>query len=104
MLHAKGYDVLNHINSSPAPAETSPAYSSWAKIDAVVLQWIYGSISDDLLARVLTDESTAHEAWKRVNKLFSNNKGPRAAALQHELSNITLAAMPSLKAYCQRIS
>ncbi|XP_022007959.1 uncharacterized protein LOC110907260 [Helianthus annuus] len=74
------------------------------EIDAVVLQWIYGTLTDDLLVRVLTDESTAYEAWKRVKKLFLNNKGPRVAALQHELSNITLAAMPSLEAYCQRIS
>ncbi|KAI3718260.1 hypothetical protein L6452_19124 [Arctium lappa] len=103
MLHAKGYDVINHIDGSPTPSETTPEYSSCAKIDAVVLQWIYGTLTDDLPVRVLTDESTAYEAWKRVKKLFLNNKGPRAAAVQHELTNLTLAAMPSLEAYCQRI-
>ncbi|KAI3769620.1 hypothetical protein L6452_00729 [Arctium lappa] len=103
MLHAKGYDVINHIDGSPAPSETTPEYSSWAKIDAVVLQWIYGTLTDDLLVWVLTDDSTAYEAWKRVKKLFLNNKGPRAATLQHELTNLTLAAMPSIEAYCQHI-
>lgn len=102
-LHATGFDVLNHIDGSPAPSATSTEYSSWKKLDAIVLQWIYATLSDDLLVRVLVNKSTAYEAWKRVENLFLNNKGSRAAALQHELTNLTLAAMPSLDAYCQRI-
>ncbi|XP_024986570.1 uncharacterized protein LOC112521811 [Cynara cardunculus var. scolymus] len=103
MLHAKGYDVLQHIDGFSAPAKTSTDYPSWEKIVAVVLQWIYGTLSDDLLVRVLVDDSTAFEAWQRVKNLFVNNKGSRAQALQHELTNLTLAAMPSIEAYCQRI-
>ncbi|KAI3702663.1 hypothetical protein L6452_28411 [Arctium lappa] len=102
-LHATGFDVLNHIDGSPTPEATSTKYSSWKKLDAVVLQWIYATLSDDHLVRVLVSESTAYEAWKRVHNLFLNNKGSRVAALQHELTNLTLATMPSLEAYCQRI-
>ncbi|XP_076888522.1 uncharacterized protein LOC143538970 [Bidens hawaiensis] len=75
---------------------------SWKKIDAVVLQWIYGTLDKDLV-QVLEDESTAREAWQRVQNLFLNYKGPRAAFLQHELTNLTLASMPNLEAYCQRV-
>ncbi|KAM0005508.1 hypothetical protein Hdeb2414_s0210g00833271 [Helianthus debilis subsp. tardiflorus] len=103
MLHATRYDVVNHIDGSPAPKKTAPEYGSWKKIDAVVLQWIYGTLSNDLLVRVLEEQSTAYEAWMRVKTLFLNNKGPRAMALQHELTNLTLASMPSLEAYCQKI-
>ncbi|XP_076923753.1 uncharacterized protein LOC143585986 [Bidens hawaiensis] len=71
------------------------------KIDAVVLQWIYGTLSDDLLVRVLDSESTAFEAWNRVQGIFLNNKGARAAALEHEFTNLSLKAMSSLEAYCQ---
>ncbi|XP_076896275.1 uncharacterized protein LOC143549196 [Bidens hawaiensis] len=102
-LHATGYDVLSHIDGSPSPAQTSPEYPSWIKIDAVVLQWIYGTLSNDLLVHVLENESTAHEAWVRVKNLFLNNKASWAAALQLELNNLTLASMPSLEAYCQRV-
>ncbi|KAJ0435796.1 putative RNA-directed DNA polymerase [Helianthus annuus] len=103
MLHATGYDVVNHIDGSPAPDETSDDYPSWKKIDAIVLQWIYGTLTTDLLVRVLEEKSTAHEAWLRVKNLFLNNKGSRDAALQHELTNLTLSAMPNLDAYCQKI-
>ncbi|XP_076938315.1 uncharacterized protein LOC143606425 [Bidens hawaiensis] len=102
-LHAIWYDVLHHIDGSLAPDKTSAEYSPWKKISAIVLQWIYGTLKRNLLVRVLEEESTAHEAWERVKNLFLNNKGPRAAALQHELTNLTLSAMTDLEAYCQRV-
>ncbi|XP_022019192.1 uncharacterized protein LOC110919223 [Helianthus annuus] len=103
MLHATGYEVVCHIDGTPSPDEKSPEFTSWKKIDAIVLQWIYDTLSDDLLVRVLTDKSTAYEAWQRVKRLFVNNKGSCAQALQQELTNLKLASLPSLEAYCQRI-
>ncbi|XP_021971800.1 uncharacterized protein LOC110866965 [Helianthus annuus] len=103
LLHAKGYDVLCHVDGSPAPDKDTPEFLAWEKIDAVVLQWIYGTLSDELLARVLNDASTTHEARQRVKRLFVNNKGSRAQALQHEPTNLTLASMPNLESYCQKI-
>ncbi|XP_021995239.1 uncharacterized protein LOC110892381 [Helianthus annuus] len=102
-LHAEGYDVVDHIDGTQALAKDAADFASWKKIDAVVLQWIYRTLSDDLLVRVLEDKSTAYEAWERVKNLFLNNKGSRSAALQHELTNLTLSAMPDLDSYCQRI-
>ncbi|XP_021984936.1 uncharacterized protein LOC110880792 [Helianthus annuus] len=102
MLHATGYDVVDHIDGSPTLEKTALEYISWKKIDVVVLQWIYGTLSNDLLVRVLEEQSTAYQAWMRVKTLFLNNKGPRAMALQHELTDLTLASMPSLEAYCQK--
>ncbi|XP_074276907.1 uncharacterized protein LOC141600563 [Silene latifolia] len=104
-LHAKGYKVLDHINGAPPPATTDPTYESWSEIDAHVLQWIYGTLSDDLLARVLEDNSTALQAWTRVKNIFLNNKGSQSsAALEHEFDNLKLESMPSLDAYCQKLS
>ncbi|XP_074293345.1 uncharacterized protein LOC141620346 [Silene latifolia] len=103
-LHAEGYDVLAHIDGTPAPASTDETYSAWKKIDAHVLQWIYGTMSDDLLPRVLEDKSTAREAWLQVENIFNNNnKGARAAALESEFNGLRLEGMPSLDAYCQRL-
>ncbi|CAH1423585.1 unnamed protein product [Lactuca virosa] len=102
-LHARGYRVLAHIDGSDPPSKTDPTYENWSEIDAIVLQWIYGTISDDLLARVLEPDSTAYEAWFKIQNIFLNNKGSRAAALEHEFTNLTLRAMSSLEAYCQRL-
>ncbi|XP_021995808.1 uncharacterized protein LOC110892991 [Helianthus annuus] len=95
--------MWDHIDGTPTPDKEAVDYSSWKKIDAVVLQWIYGTLSSDLLVHVLEDKSTAFEAWKRFENLFLNNKGSRASALQHGLTNLTLSAMPDLDSYCQRI-
>ncbi|KAI3724612.1 hypothetical protein L2E82_36395 [Cichorium intybus] len=102
-LHAKGYKVMSHIDGTPSPAKTDAEYEAWAEIDAIVLQWIYGTLSDDLLVRVLVTESTAYEAWSRIKAIFLNNKGSRATALEHEFNNLTLKSMPSLEAYCQKL-
>ncbi|KAJ0834324.1 hypothetical protein HanRHA438_Chr16g0742361 [Helianthus annuus] len=103
MLLAKGYHVLYHIDGMTPPTKDSPELTAWENIDSIVLQWIYGTLLDDLLIRVLTDESTALEAWQWVKHLFVNNKGPRSQALQHELANLTLASMSNLETYCQKI-
>ncbi|XP_074300210.1 uncharacterized protein LOC141631439 [Silene latifolia] len=100
-LHVRGYKVLSHIDGTPAPAETDASYELWCEVDAHVLQWIYGTLSDDLLPRVLEDESTARAAWVRVENIFNNNKGARAAALESEFNALCLGNMPSLEAYCQ---
>lgn len=102
-LHARGYKVLSHIDDTTAPpAENDPAYEAWSEIDAIVLQWIYGTLSDELLVRVL-DETTALGAWNKVKEIFLNNKGSRAAALEQEFNNLNLRSMSSLEAYCQRL-
>ncbi|KAL9241111.1 hypothetical protein vseg_015259 [Gypsophila vaccaria] len=102
-LHARGYKVLHHIDGTEPPAKTDPDYNEWCEIDSHVLQWIYGTLSDDLLARVLTGTSTAYAAWSRVKNIFVNNKGARAASLEHEFTNLKLESLPSLEAYCQRL-
>ncbi|KAI3725566.1 hypothetical protein L1987_65356 [Smallanthus sonchifolius] len=102
-LHARGYKVLDHIDGTKPPAQDDPTHESWTEIDAIVLQWIYGTLSDELLVRVLVPDSTALDAWNRIKNLFLNNKGSRAAALEHSFTNLKLTAMPSLDAYCQKL-
>ncbi|XP_076952263.1 uncharacterized protein LOC143625938 [Bidens hawaiensis] len=84
------------------------SYHSWVKPLGSMPQVLMcyntsTTLWDELFDRVLVDQLTAYEAWKRVENLFLNNKGSQAAALQHELINLTLAAMPYHEAYCQRI-
>jgi hypothetical protein len=67
-IHAQAYDVLDHIipsivstSSSRPPKETDPAL--WKRLDAIVLQCIYGTISTDLLHTIIERNSTAQSAW-----------------------------------------
>ncbi|KAL9237177.1 hypothetical protein vseg_011759 [Gypsophila vaccaria] len=54
-LHAKGHKALSHIDGTPPPSSDADNYDEWCEVDAHVLQWIYGTLSDDLLPRVLVD-------------------------------------------------
>lgn len=99
-LHARGYKVTHHIDGTPPPATTDPAYPSWREIDSHILNWIYGSLSDDLCLRILESDTTAYGAWTALKNLFHNNKGSRAAALEHEFNNLKLNSLPSLEDYC----
>ncbi|XP_022007425.1 uncharacterized protein LOC110906628 [Helianthus annuus] len=75
----------------------------WKKIDAIVLQWIYSTLSYEYLLRVLESDSTALQAWNRLKAIFYNNKGPRCTALQTKFVNLKLSACASLEAYCQTL-
>nr|XP_043630173.1 uncharacterized protein LOC122601482 [Erigeron canadensis] len=102
-LHAVAYKVSDHLDETEPPPETSADYASWKEIDALVLQWIYSTISDNLLVRVLETDSTARDAWVKIEKIFLSNKKARAAALETKFVNLTLSACSSLDDYCQQL-
>ncbi|MFS7920646.1 putative RNA-directed DNA polymerase [Helianthus anomalus] len=102
-LHAVAYQVLDHIDGTKPPAENSAEYRQWKELDALVLQWIYSTVSDDLLARVIESDSTARHAWLKLQKIFLSNKKARARALETRFCNLTLSACSSLDDYCQRL-
>lgn len=102
-LHLRGYKVLHHIDGTPPPDKADATFTTWQEIDSHVLQWIYGSISDDLCLRILEPDTTAYEAWLKLKNLFHNNKGSRAATIEHEFNNLKLTSLPSLDDYCHRL-
>ncbi|XP_022014022.1 uncharacterized protein LOC110913505 [Helianthus annuus] len=69
-LNAHGYKVLDHIGGTLPLPEDDPNYGTWMEIDAIVLQWIYATVSDDYLVRILDTESTTLDAWGRLKKIF----------------------------------
>ncbi|KAJ9548745.1 hypothetical protein OSB04_021288 [Centaurea solstitialis] len=95
--------VLNHIDGSPQPASTDTEYAAWKELDALVSQWIYSTLSDDLLTRVLDMDATAHDTWLKLEKIFLSNKQAKAGALETQFVNLTLAACSSVDDYCQQL-
>ncbi|XP_019150939.1 PREDICTED: uncharacterized protein LOC109147738 [Ipomoea nil] len=91
-IHAKAYKVLDQIippskdaaklDSSPSLKDTDPEL--WSRVDAIVLQWIYGTISEDLLHTIIQRNSTAELALNMLEDIFSDNKNSRALYLEQE--------------------
>jgi hypothetical protein len=69
----------------------------------VVLQWIYGTISDDLLNTIIERDSTAESAWNRLFEIFYDNKNSRALYLEQEFSRVQMEQFPNASSYCQHL-
>ncbi|KAJ9541408.1 hypothetical protein OSB04_027914 [Centaurea solstitialis] len=117
-VHYRAYQVYDHLEPrvpTPAPtsassevdagntANTAEAEALWSRPDAIVLQWIYGTISTDLLNIILAPGQNAYQAWTAVSNHFNDNKSARQVQLQQQFSNIHLETFPSMSAYCQQV-
>ncbi|XP_071694358.1 uncharacterized protein [Rutidosis leptorrhynchoides] len=66
-IHYKAHDVLAHLTSETIPASTSSkaieiTQEVWERHDAIVLQWIYATISKELLRTIMEADLTAKKA------------------------------------------
>ncbi|XP_021979216.1 uncharacterized protein LOC110875329 [Helianthus annuus] len=105
-LHCTAYLVADHLSPRTPPAaadkdkenetpgsSSSPA-DSWERLDAIVRQWMYGTISTDLLKTVIKTRTTAYDAWKAIESLFLENFSSTAVYCQElkvfsdQLSNV----------------
>ncbi|XP_057433631.1 uncharacterized protein LOC130726387 [Lotus japonicus] len=105
-IHARSHRVLHHIvpaADKPPPPVTDPTYELWITLDSTVLQWIYATISIDLMTTIMEPDSTALTAWTRLADLFWDNQNARAVTLEQEFSNVRMEAFPTIASYCQRL-
>ncbi|XP_012066605.2 uncharacterized protein LOC105629352 [Jatropha curcas] len=79
------------------------AQAHWDRIDNIVRQWIYGTISSDLLNTIINPDDTALDAWNQLAELFQDNKTSRAIHLEIEFANTNLRDFPDAKAYTRRL-
>lgn len=76
-IHVCAYNVLDHIDpKTPTPFEIDKAI--WTRLDAIVKQWIYSTISTDVLQTIMKPGATAQQLWKRLEEIFQDNKATRA--------------------------
>ncbi|XP_024969757.1 uncharacterized protein LOC112509123 [Cynara cardunculus var. scolymus] len=93
--------VLDHIlPDATAPSEHD---DEWKRIDAIVLQWLYGTIPTDLLTTILKVDNTVAKAWSALERLFLDSKPTRALHLQQKFYNTKQASFTSATAYCQEL-
>ncbi|GAU49192.1 hypothetical protein TSUD_191310 [Trifolium subterraneum] len=105
-IHARVHQVIDHIiptEPAPSPDLKTTDPQLWQRLDVVVLQWIYGTISDDLLNTIIERDSTAEKAWNQLFDIFYDNKNSRALYLEQEFSNTRMEQFPDAAAYCQHL-
>lgn len=99
---ARAYNVLDHIDAKiKRPADVDDEL--WLRLDAIVLQWLYGTISTDLLYTILDENATALVAWEALRDHFQDNKSTRTVHLENQFGSTQLDSFPSLAAYCQAL-
>jgi len=69
---ANAFDVADHI--IPHADATVKRDAQWSRLDAIVKQWIYSTISVDLLHTILKPDANAQEAWNRLKDIFHDIK------------------------------
>jgi hypothetical protein len=77
-IHARVFQVIDHIippsEPSATPSLKTTDLSLWLRLDVVVLQWIYRTISEDLLNTIIEHDSTAETAWNRLFNIFMTTR------------------------------
>ncbi|XP_021749891.1 uncharacterized protein LOC110715611 [Chenopodium quinoa] len=100
--HACAYNVLDHIDPTVSrPTDVSAAL--WKRLDAIVKQWIYGTISTDLLNTILAPKSTAQNLWDRIREIFQDNKNTRVVYLENQFNLLHISNFSNVTAYCQQL-
>ncbi|KAI3772353.1 hypothetical protein L6452_03537 [Arctium lappa] len=110
-IHYRAFQVIDHIippsssSSSDANKQKDKAVNDdlWSRIDAIVLQWIYGTISNDLLHTILKPYSTVAQAWNSLANIFQDNRHSRLVYLENKFSNTRLDNFSNVSAYCQEL-
>ncbi|KAJ0555878.1 putative RNA-directed DNA polymerase [Helianthus annuus] len=115
-IQCKAHLVFNHLQPKPATETPSSSDTSkdkekeqttptetWERLDSIVLQWIYSTISTDLLHTVLKPNTTAYEAWTTIANIFQDNKATRTIDLNNKFANTHLDQFPNMSAYCQAL-
>jgi len=89
------------IINSPSLKDTDPEL--WLRLNVVVLQWIYGTISNDLLNTIIEHDSRAELAWNRLFDIFYDNKNSRALYLEQEFSRTHMEQFYDASSYRQHL-
>ncbi|XP_021994272.1 uncharacterized protein LOC110890934 [Helianthus annuus] len=114
-LHCKAFQVYDHLlppaadkpntstDKEKSTGDSSSTQETWERLDSIVLQWIYGTISQDLVHTIIKPGNTAHQAWTTLENLFQDNKSARALHLRHRFTTTRLENFANISSYCQEL-
>ncbi|KAL3636010.1 hypothetical protein CASFOL_020557 [Castilleja foliolosa] len=102
-IHCRAFEVLGHIIPPKTPIEPPVDKALWSRLDAIVLQWIHGTISNDLLHTIITPDTTVARAWSALENIFQDNKNSQVVYLEHQFANTRIDNFSNVTAYCQSL-
>ena len=102
-IHARVHQVIIPTEAASSPDLKTTDPNLWKRLDAVVLQWIYETISDDLLHTIIERDSTVEQAWNQLFNIFYDNKNSRALYLEQEFSNVRMEQFLDASTYYQHL-
>ncbi|XP_021750674.1 uncharacterized protein LOC110716366 [Chenopodium quinoa] len=100
--YAHAFDVLDHID----PKTTHPVNLSdamWKRLDSVVKNWIYGTISTYLLETILCKGDKTQQVWDKLKGIFQDNKTTRAVYLENQFNQLHLSKFSDFSSYCREL-
>ncbi|XP_022008130.1 uncharacterized protein LOC110907455 [Helianthus annuus] len=100
-IHCISYDVYDHLQlkkstETPSSSDKDQAKDkttsspSWERLDSIILQCIYGTISTDLLHTILKPNTNAYAAWTVLANIFQDNKATRTIDINNKFANTRL--------------
>ncbi|XP_062182036.1 uncharacterized protein LOC133886303 [Phragmites australis] len=98
LLTLERYALADHVLSDAA----FPAVPSWRRMDAVVLSWVLGTLSPELMESARTHNGTARLSWITVEAQFLGNREARALRLDAEF-RVFVQGDLSIDDYCRKM-
>ncbi|XP_071686916.1 uncharacterized protein [Rutidosis leptorrhynchoides] len=98
--HCAAFNVDSFLKTATT---SEPPTDDWKKVDAVVMGWIFLTISEPLLERLLNSHpASSHDAWEFLKKIFHDNKRSKTVELTAELRALTIGELTA-EAYFRKI-
>ncbi|XP_026428239.1 uncharacterized protein LOC113324119 [Papaver somniferum] len=100
-LHLQAHNLLFLIDSS-SPTPDLDAVTI-LQLDALCRQWMFSTMTKDLMLTVLKTGKTAKDLWDHLKRLFQDNKGNRAASLECKFVNLKFIDCNNVDDYCDKL-
>lgn len=100
---------LGSASHFPSKGKTPPIdvtdveYELWTILEPTVLQWIYSTISTNMLTTIMELDSNAMEVLHCPYDILQDNQNTRVVTLEQEFSNTRIKNFPKVSTYCQRL-
>ncbi|XP_039806492.1 uncharacterized protein LOC120670460 [Panicum virgatum] len=94
------FGLRDHVISSTATPRFSD--SEWAMIDECIVNWLYMTISTELVDIVMEQNDTALAVWTAIEELFHDNRLTRAVHLESVFRSLLQGDL-SVTEYCSQL-
>ncbi|XP_021727218.1 uncharacterized protein LOC110694353 [Chenopodium quinoa] len=74
----------------------------WKRLDLVVKNWTYDTVSTDLLETILCKGDTAQQNWNKLQEILQDNKFHWAVYLENQFNSLHLSHFPDISSYCRQ--